>query len=497
MTRDSAREMPAGVIMERAVRWGVPTAPLFAAMLQALATTPASLSAASASASYLVCMTGALFGFALVAFVRNWTLPIRRGMCWGGAALLEAAWVVLTIGTVLALPTCTLAGMALVGLSTATLLCLWLSVDQWRDPRCEISKLAVGLVCAFLLNTILSVVPYLNWASFALPLLVALPLEWRLRVSRIPSTPKDPDPCGCESASLRVTQPGDSVARTSLPTLISAELRRQLCALPLLTALGAGVGVLGYGGTIVDYGAVLGALVLLIPLLLGKSAHAAIGQLAAPLAVTGVGLGFLLESGAPFSIFLSGCAALLAWLWTDCRAEEGGLTCISPRLTATVLGLANMGAMIGLAAEQLIVHTGVMGISQLMVLLCIVLVGCDALWRLALLARDTRVTHGMHVRMGLSENGDAKHFHVTRSVSLGASYVDEATLTQRFGLSAREAQVACLLCENRSVNYVCACLELSRSTVKTHVRHIYEKAGVHSKDELQLLVREATLGKES
>ena len=41
--------------------------------------------------------------------------------------------------------------------------------------------------------------------------------------------------------------------------------------------------------------------------------------------------------------------------------------------------------------------------------------------------------------------------------------------------------------ENRSVGYICSSLGLSQSTVKTHIRHIYGKMDIHSKDELQLI----------
>ena len=54
------------------------------------------------------------------------------------------------------------------------------------------------------------------------------------------------------------------------------------------------------------------------------------------------------------------------------------------------------------------------------------------------------------------------------------------------GLSPREAQVASLLCQSKSVGYISKKLGVANSTTKTHVRHVYEKANVHSRDELQL-----------
>lgn len=57
-------------------------------------------------------------------------------------------------------------------------------------------------------------------------------------------------------------------------------------------------------------------------------------------------------------------------------------------------------------------------------------------------------------------------------------------LTERFGLTAREREILTLLLEGRSRPYIRDTLYLSISTVDTHIRHIYAKAGVHNKQEL-------------
>lgn len=458
MALASNQDLPLGVVMERAVRWGVPASPLFAAMLTALSTTPASLSEVDAGISYIACMLGALLGFLLVCTARTWAPMARTIACWGGAVVLEVAWVALTIAEFNALPVVTRCGMVLVGLSTAVLLCLWLSVDQWSDPRCEIGKLSVALLCAFLISALISTAPYLAYASFGLPFLTAIPLALRLKE--------------------RLVEPSEgSVAQQAL-----SMVRPRLAIVPLVLAFGAGIGVLGFGGTIADYGAALAALALLVPFALGPSAHVATGQLAAPLAILGLTMAVLFESGAPFSFFLSGCAACLAWLWMDVRIEPttGELSAASPRTTALVLGLANVFALVGLLAEHVVAGLARANTATVSVFLCALLVLVDLLWRLSALRSPAT-----------SESASRYGRTSPRTVGTAASQlgpIDEHVLETAFGLSPREAQVASLLCENRSVNYVCASLDLSRSTVKTHVRHIYEKAGVHSKDELQLLV---------
>ncbi|WP_303050527.1 response regulator transcription factor [uncultured Slackia sp.] len=57
-------------------------------------------------------------------------------------------------------------------------------------------------------------------------------------------------------------------------------------------------------------------------------------------------------------------------------------------------------------------------------------------------------------------------------------------LSARFGLSKREEEIAEHLLEGRSRPYIRDELYISISTVNTHVRHIYEKVGVNSLQDL-------------
>lgn len=60
----------------------------------------------------------------------------------------------------------------------------------------------------------------------------------------------------------------------------------------------------------------------------------------------------------------------------------------------------------------------------------------------------------------------------------------EKTLATRYGLSEREVEILLLLLEKRSAPYIADQLFISGNTVKTHIRRIYEKTGVHSREEL-------------
>ena len=63
-----------------------------------------------------------------------------------------------------------------------------------------------------------------------------------------------------------------------------------------------------------------------------------------------------------------------------------------------------------------------------------------------------------------------------------------AKLASDFKLSARETEVLEFLAKGRSVPYMREAMMISKSTIETHIKHIYAKTGVHSKQELIDLV---------
>lgn len=52
------------------------------------------------------------------------------------------------------------------------------------------------------------------------------------------------------------------------------------------------------------------------------------------------------------------------------------------------------------------------------------------------------------------------------------------------GLTGREVEVMQLICKGRSKNYIAENLGISENTVRSHSQHIYQKLGIHSKQEL-------------
>ena len=65
------------------------------------------------------------------------------------------------------------------------------------------------------------------------------------------------------------------------------------------------------------------------------------------------------------------------------------------------------------------------------------------------------------------------------------------------GLTPREREVMELLARGRSVPYIQEALSVSHNTVRTHVRHIYQKLDVHSQQELISMVMGADTSRDS
>ena len=63
------------------------------------------------------------------------------------------------------------------------------------------------------------------------------------------------------------------------------------------------------------------------------------------------------------------------------------------------------------------------------------------------------------------------------------------TVTARFGLTEREASVFRLLALGFSAKKIAEKLIVSENTAKTHVRHVYAKLGVHSRNELNDVIQ--------
>lgn len=65
------------------------------------------------------------------------------------------------------------------------------------------------------------------------------------------------------------------------------------------------------------------------------------------------------------------------------------------------------------------------------------------------------------------------------------------SIAQQYGLTRRETEILGLYSKGRDINYMCENLYLSRNTVKGHLKRIYSKLDIHSKQELINIVEAA------
>lgn len=70
-----------------------------------------------------------------------------------------------------------------------------------------------------------------------------------------------------------------------------------------------------------------------------------------------------------------------------------------------------------------------------------------------------------------------------QSALSGDSYAAVDIFARAVRLTVREKEIAYLLAEGRNVPYISEKLYISENTVKSHVRHIYEKGNVHNRQE--------------
>lgn len=94
--------------------------------------------------------------------------------------------------------------------------------------------------------------------------------------------------------------------------------------------------------------------------------------------------------------------------------------------------------------------------------------------------------------MAGENNGAGRTSTVANSYAaeIGSMVERRTALAASFGLSNRETEIFLLLAQGRSRPYIRDTLYLSKNTVATHIRHIYEKLGIHSQQELIDLVEE-------
>lgn len=430
------------------VRWALPVSPLVAATLSVLSYTLSPVAEPHESNLYLVFFAAALIGYLSAMLVCRAGPFASKALGVVDAVVLECAFAFFMLGYPMTQPLSgfTWSAVAMTGYSAASLLMLWLPYQPSSTQRTEMFGFAVAFFSGFLIRVVQILLPPLM-IGFLFPLATAIPLL---------------------VAQCRAFRP----LKRDRPGLAVGSLGKAVPLAMRFVLIGMGMGLIGNGAHNADYSAGL-LTVLLIAASLYRRVPAlrTVTHVASALMVIGFCMWLLPESGAPFAVYLAGCGSLTVCLLCSARG--------SILITGVLLSSATVFCLAGIAIQQVLVSAFHVDGASLVVVLIMAMVAIDAVCRMLGLedsaeffedAMETR-------RSSQDEKGGAREL------------VTESAL-QGYRLSAREREVAAFLLENRSVGYICASLGLSQSTVKTHIRHIYGKLDIHSKDELQLIVRQ-------
>lgn len=166
-------------------------------------------------------------------------------------------------------------------------------------------------------------------------------------------------------------------------------------------------------------------------------------------------------------LFLTLSVPLLASMAPQ-PATRGAVCLTAGAFGAAVMAAAFMGPLFNVLPHQDEVFVALPFVVNLAVLVLGVTLGP---WLQELLPQEGEKTPGQH---GTADEA-------APVTAAGNSWEG---LASEWGLTARETQVLELIVQGRNEPYMSEHLCISRATVKTHVNHIYKKAGVLSRQEL-------------
>jgi len=144
------------------------------------------------------------------------------------------------------------------------------------------------------------------------------------------------------------------------------------------------------------------------------------------------------------------------------------------------------GQFVARLAGTLIVAAHPLGTTETNLIMLIIVVALVALS--SFFFNDRVLMHAFGAQPNLASEEGEEHVHVM-------TYYEDLiyrceTVAREYGLSKREEEILELIAQGMSGPRIEEELVISRNTVKTHTSHIYEKLGVHSRDEARRLVEE-------
>lgn len=342
----------------------------------------------------------------------------------------------------------------LCGAGMAIALCIWVRIVAVGDTSLAPQRLILGFAIAFALDVIAGTLP----STAAHALVSLLPLAW----------------CGCLLALSR--QLANTLSAQEAPARSFANTLT-LCV--AIFGFAVFMGILGFDYDAIDAqrvrfvqasimagGAALATLVLT---LLNRLSDIERIQIAVPLILTTAFVLLPISTASilrEFAVALAQSTLLLTFVIALFSAREGEGVARFPFLLATLAALNLLGVFIGGVIRN------TFGLDATALTFTALLVVYFVLLMILPLSRRRQKVE--YVITGASIVSPAEIAQI-RCQALAERYPE---------LSAREKDVLLLMLQNYSNARMAETLVVSESTVKTHVRHVYAKMGISSRQQL-------------
>ena len=445
---------------------------------------------------HVTSMAGASVSFLAIAlgWRRVRSLCARRG-------LLLACGLVASLATPLSMLGCfplwaALAGSALSGAAIAVLVCANAEAFSHLTPGGLLAGTALVFMIAYMMLLVLAGLAGLGGGGLAVAVACALPVATAalLAVGCAGAS------SGCVGAAAQGRAEGCAGARELACELAKLPWRTFCVIACMYFAIGSirvyverVTGTLGMNMACVAAGIVLLALALVASLFAERRGAASLGVVyKAVMPLVAMAYVVLLTAGESQPTALSviaqtACLVVeyLCWvLIVDSSRVKGASALL-------VIGIGRFVVHLGMSLGELVTGACIDQIAPLGAFTVLLLVGSFVF---LFSERETRVQTDVADAEGAAGGGaaldDGGAGAGTSSpaadgegrVPTPASQAER--LVRTWGLTQREETILGLWTTSHGLRSICESLGLSESTVKTHLRHIYEKSGVHSRAEL-------------
>lgn len=203
-----------------------------------------------------------------------------------------------------------------------------------------------------------------------------------------------------------------------------------------------------------------------------------------------VGIGAFLILPLPFeqSFLIFSITTVVACILTECAVTFSTISIarystIKPiRVVAWGRLAMNAGGLLGVAVgSALVMFWRSASKYEYLAIICaasVLLLAIAGIWLLREQAIDSFL-------WGEASRRDIESGTEDRTIAANSAF-----LAAEYSLTSRETEVLNLVLAGRSIPFISETLYISPNTAKTHVRHIYQKMDIHSKQELLTLARE-------